>query len=153
MKECIRLVVLILMGTTTALGHPMMVRSVVNLNKQLHRRLLNTCRHHVWIMPVYHHVRIKNDRTVHMALIVIDHKSIDQRLSLVNRIYRRTHGLVSITGLVTSLSSFPIDMLLGKCVLIRDPSFQGCGFRMIEKDNYDTPIVVEVRGNSPAKRR
>ena len=43
--------------------------------------------------------------------------------------------------------------LSGKCVLIRDPAFQGCGFRMIEKDNYDTPIVVEVRANSPAKRR
>ncbi|UJR14959.1 hypothetical protein I4U23_001938 [Adineta vaga] len=39
-----------------------------------------------------------------------------------------------------------------KCVLVRDPSFHGCGFRMIEKDNYDTPIVVEVRPNSPAKR-
>jgi hypothetical protein len=38
-------------------------------------------------------------------------------------------------------------------VLIRDPSFLGCGFRMIERDNYDTPIVVEVRANSPAKRR
>jgi hypothetical protein len=24
---------------------------------------------------------------------------------------------------------------------------------MIEKENYDTPIVVEVRPNSPAKRR
>jgi hypothetical protein len=24
---------------------------------------------------------------------------------------------------------------------------------MIEKENYDTPIVVEVRANSPAKRR
>ena len=53
-------------------------------------------------MPVYHHVRTKNDRTVPMALIAIDHKCIDQRLSLVNRIYRRTHGLVSLTGLDTS---------------------------------------------------
>ncbi len=42
---------------------------------------------------------------------------------------------------------------LGKCVLVRDPAFHGCGFRMIEKENYDTPIVVEVRPNSPAKRR
>ena len=24
---------------------------------------------------------------------------------------------------------------------------------MIEKDNYDTPIVLEVRNGSPAKRR
>jgi hypothetical protein len=38
-------------------------------------------------------------------------------------------------------------------VLVRDPGFNGCGFRMIEKENYDTPIVVEVRPNSPAKRR
>jgi hypothetical protein len=42
---------------------------------------------------------------------------------------------------------------LGKCILVRDPSFNGCGFRMVEKENYDTPIVVEVRPNSPAKRR
>ena len=41
----------------------------------------------------------------------------------------------------------------GKCILIRDPSFHGCGFRMIEKENYDTPIVLEVRNGSPAKRR
>ncbi len=38
-------------------------------------------------------------------------------------------------------------------MLVRDPNFNGCGFRMIEKENYDTPIVVEVRPNSPAKRR
>jgi hypothetical protein len=45
------------------------------------------------------------------------------------------------------------DLFLGKCILVRDPTFNGCGFRMIEKDNYDTPIVIEVRANSPAKRR
>jgi len=46
----------------------------------------------------------------------------------------------------------PTDPWPRKCVLVRDPTFQGCGFRMLEKDNYDTPIVVEVRSNSPAKR-
>lgn len=46
-----------------------------------------------------------------------------------------------------------VFLLLGKCVLVRDPAFHGCGFRMIEKDSYDTPIVIEVRPNSPAKRR
>lgn len=43
--------------------------------------------------------------------------------------------------------------VVGKCTLVRDPAFHGCGFRMIEKENYDTPLVVEVRPNSPAKRR
>ena len=46
-----------------------------------------------------------------------------------------------------------LALFIGKCVLLRDPAFHGCGFRMIEKENYDTPIVVEVRANSPAKRR
>ena len=151
MNECIAMV-LILMHTTT-LGHPTMAHSEVNHNSHLPQRWSNTCRHRVSITPVRRHVPIKNDRTVHMALTVIGHKSIDQRLSLVNRIYRQIHGLVSIAWSSTAVSSFGVDLLSGKCVLIRDPSFQGCGFRMVEKDNYDTPIVVEVRANSPAKRR
>ncbi|CAF1349105.1 unnamed protein product [Rotaria sp. Silwood1] len=53
---------------------------------------------------------------------------------------------------LTSQSYLPTDPWPRKCVLIRDPGFYGCGFRMIEKENYDTPIVIEVRPNSPAKR-
>ncbi|CAF0822274.1 unnamed protein product [Adineta steineri] len=56
------------------------------------------------------------------------------------------------SALLTSQPYLPTDPWPRKCVLVRDPSFHGCGFRMIEKDNYDTPIVVEVRANSPAKR-
>lgn len=52
-----------------------------------------------------------------------------------------------------TLFDYLIIFFPGKCVLLRDPSFHGCGFRMIEKENYDTPIVIEVRQNSPAKRR
>ncbi|CAF3566014.1 unnamed protein product [Rotaria sp. Silwood1] len=53
---------------------------------------------------------------------------------------------------LTSQSYLPTDPWPRKCILIRDPNFHGCGFRMIEKENYDTPIVIEVRSNSPAKR-
>ncbi|CAF3177363.1 unnamed protein product [Rotaria sp. Silwood2] len=52
----------------------------------------------------------------------------------------------------TSQSYLPTDPWPRKCILIRDPGFHGCGFRMIEKENYDTPMVIEVRSNSPAKR-
>ncbi|CAF1230905.1 unnamed protein product [Rotaria sordida] len=52
----------------------------------------------------------------------------------------------------TSQSYLPTEPWPRKCILIRDPGFHGCGFRMIEKENYDTPIVIEVRQNSPAKR-
>ncbi|CAF3266956.1 unnamed protein product [Rotaria socialis] len=51
-----------------------------------------------------------------------------------------------------SQSYLPTEPWPRKCILIRDPGFHGCGFRMIEKENYDTPIVIEVRQNSPAKR-
>jgi hypothetical protein len=38
-------------------------------------------------------------------------------------------------------------------VLVHDTSFRGCGVRVTEKGNCDTPIIVEVLPNSPAKRR
>ncbi|CAF0732861.1 unnamed protein product [Adineta steineri] len=46
----------------------------------------------------------------------------------------------------------PTDPLPRKCVLTRDSSFRGCGFRLSNEQNLDTPIVVEVLPNSPAKR-
>ncbi|CAF1169404.1 unnamed protein product, partial [Didymodactylos carnosus] len=46
----------------------------------------------------------------------------------------------------------PSNPLPRKCLLIRDPRFPGCGFKLLERENYDTPIVVEVKQNSPAKR-
>jgi hypothetical protein len=63
--------------------------------------------------------------------------------------------ILNAQGLCLQLSAYVYFVLffLGKCVLVRDKGFNGCGFRMIEKDNYDTPIVIEVRSNSPAKRR
>lgn len=42
---------------------------------------------------------------------------------------------------------------LGKCVLLKDSAFPGCGFRLSEKEGYDTPIIAEIAPNSPAKRR
>ncbi|UJR31719.1 hypothetical protein I4U23_019199 [Adineta vaga] len=53
---------------------------------------------------------------------------------------------------INSFSLEPTDPLPRRCVLFRDSNFNGCGFRIIEKRNYDTPIVVEVCPNSPAKR-
>lgn len=50
-------------------------------------------------------------------------------------------------------SAEPNAPLPRKCLLQKDPSFRGCGFRLTERDNYDTPIVLEVDQNSPAKRR
>ncbi|CAF1164166.1 unnamed protein product [Rotaria sordida] len=46
----------------------------------------------------------------------------------------------------------PTDPWQRKCVLLRDSSFRGCGFRLTERQNCDTPIVVEVSPNSPAKQ-
>jgi hypothetical protein len=44
-------------------------------------------------------------------------------------------------------------LILGQCVLQHDPSFRGCGFQLIKKADYDTPIITEISPNSPAKRR
>lgn len=43
--------------------------------------------------------------------------------------------------------------LLGRCLVRRDANFRGCGFRVIEKERCDTPVVASVGPNSPAQRR
>lgn len=58
-----------------------------------------------------------------------------------------------LSNIANAYSSEPSTPLPRKCVLQYDPSFRGCGFRMMENENYDTPIVTEVLPNSPAKRR
>ncbi|CAF2073834.1 unnamed protein product [Rotaria magnacalcarata] len=39
-----------------------------------------------------------------------------------------------------------------ECVVLRDASSSRCGFRVTKRENYDTPIIVDVNPNSPAQR-
>ncbi|CAF3311736.1 unnamed protein product [Rotaria socialis] len=39
-----------------------------------------------------------------------------------------------------------------ECVVLRDTSSSRCGFRITQRENYDTPIIVDVSPNSPAQR-
>lgn len=58
----------------------------------------------------------------------------------------------NLSNVPYAYSSEPSAPLARRCVLQYDSSFRGCGFRMMESDKYDTPIVTEVKPNSPAKR-
>lgn len=134
-------------------GRPTMVHLLVNSSSH---HWLNICQHRESIILAHRHRlrSILSDRIAHMAMIRINDRIIDQCRVLVNRIFRLNHGQVRMRSIeedfVLTIENFSFE---GKCVLVRDPSFHGCGFRMIEKENYDTPLVVEVRPNSPAKRR
>ncbi|CAF3548387.1 unnamed protein product, partial [Rotaria sp. Silwood2] len=67
-----------------------------------------------------------------------DEQSKHDQLAAINEL---SYGLIE-----------PTEPWQRQCVLLRDSSFRGCGFRLTERQNYDTPIVVEVSPNSPAKR-
>ncbi|CAF0868518.1 unnamed protein product [Didymodactylos carnosus] len=61
-------------------------------------------------------------------------------------------GSTSAINPYISQQNIPLDPLPRQCLIIRDPKFRGCGFKLLESDNYDTPIITEVKQNSPARR-
>ncbi|CAF1164880.1 unnamed protein product [Adineta ricciae] len=53
---------------------------------------------------------------------------------------------------IINLSHEPSDPLPRKCLLLRHPSSnKKCGFEVLQKEGYKTPIVSKVYPNSPAK--
>ncbi|CAF0754285.1 unnamed protein product [Adineta ricciae] len=54
---------------------------------------------------------------------------------------------------IINLSHEPSDPLPRKCLLFRDsPSNKKCGFEVLQKEGYETPIVSKVYADSPAKK-